>query len=99
MTKKNDSPKLAPDVEIVYSLKFGGEKFFAWVVMPRTRFWGALSRSLVSVARFFRKEALLTEALLLRPPTLPLSSALAAWGQPQASSSDETWNSGFDLPN
>lgn len=99
MTKKNDSPKLAPDVEIVYSLKFGGKKFFAWVVMPRTRFWGALSRSLVSVARFFRKEALLTEVLLLRPPTLPSSSALAAWGQPQASSFGGTWSSGSDLPN
>lgn len=99
MSRKNDSPKLAPDVEIVYSLKFGGKKFFAWVVMPRTRFWGALSRSLVSAARFFRREARLTEALLLPPPTLPSFFGLAGSARQPDSSSDETWSSGSDLPN
>ena len=99
MHRKNDSPKLDPGVEIVYSLKLGGKTFSAWVVMPHTRFWAVLSRSLVFVAQRFRWSARFTEALLLPRPILPSFFGLGGLARQPDSSSDETWSSGSTLPN
>lgn len=99
MSRRKSSPKPESLAENAYLLTCRGKMFFALVVMPRTRFWGALSRSLAFVARRFRLTVQRTEILLLRQPIPPSCFAPGASLRPRGSSSEETWSSGSDLPN